>query len=220
MILLSGILPPAKATHCRLRPLRRFDTSRTFARGQSELPPRRVGTSSCSTSRRRGLSPAERLELIEVLTSLLSQIGDIIIEHDMDVALRVVESVTMMHNGRFFKEGGPRDIETDPEVRREGVAVPMRPTRRTRRTPAASPTSASSSSARPPARPSRSAPPATPLIAASPESPAASERQQRGKPLPGGPPLLRPVHGGQLPRLIAGSGSVVLVLGEAGHVPA
>ena len=34
----------------------------------------------------------------------------------MDVALRVVESVTMMHNGRIFKEGRPEEIESDPEV--------------------------------------------------------------------------------------------------------
>ena len=39
-----------------------------------------------------------------------------IIEHDMDVALRVAESVTMMHNGRIFKEGKPAEIEEDPEV--------------------------------------------------------------------------------------------------------
>ncbi len=63
-----------------------------------------------------GLSPAERAELIEVLTSLPRHIGYIIIEHDMDVALRVVESVTMMHNGRIFKEGLPEEIESDPEV--------------------------------------------------------------------------------------------------------
>ena len=63
-----------------------------------------------------GLSPAERSELIEVLTSLPRHIGYIIIEHDMDVALRVVERVTMMHNGRIFKEGLPEEIESDPEV--------------------------------------------------------------------------------------------------------
>ena len=34
----------------------------------------------------------------------------------MDVALRVVESVTMMHNGRIFKEGAPGEIEADLEV--------------------------------------------------------------------------------------------------------
>lgn len=63
-----------------------------------------------------GLSPTERTELIEILQSLPDHIGYIIIEHDMDVALRVSESVTMMHNGRIFKEGTPSEIESDPEV--------------------------------------------------------------------------------------------------------
>ena len=63
-----------------------------------------------------GLSPTERSELVDILSSLPSHIGYIIIEHDMDVALRVVESVTMMHNGRVFKEGAPQEIEADPEV--------------------------------------------------------------------------------------------------------
>jgi branched-chain amino acid transport system ATP-binding protein len=63
-----------------------------------------------------GLSPTERTELINILTSLPSHIGYVIIEHDMDVALRVAESVTMMHNGRVFKEGTPEEIENDPEV--------------------------------------------------------------------------------------------------------
>ncbi len=63
-----------------------------------------------------GLSPTERSELVEILTSLPAHMGYIIIEHDMDVALRVVDSVTMMHNGRIFKEGRPDEIENDPEV--------------------------------------------------------------------------------------------------------
>ncbi|MEM1199283.1 MAG: ABC transporter ATP-binding protein [Pseudomonadota bacterium] len=63
-----------------------------------------------------GLSPTERSELIEILTGLPGHMGFIIIEHDMDVALRVAESVTMMHNGRIFKEGSPAEIEEDPEV--------------------------------------------------------------------------------------------------------
>ena len=63
-----------------------------------------------------GLSPTERADLVTILTSLPAHIGFIIIEHDMDVALRVAESVTMMHNGRIFKEGRPDEIESDPEV--------------------------------------------------------------------------------------------------------
>jgi branched-chain amino acid transport system ATP-binding protein len=63
-----------------------------------------------------GLSPADRRELIAILRALPSHIGYIIIEHDLDVALRVVGSVTIMHNGRIFKEGTPEEIEGDPEV--------------------------------------------------------------------------------------------------------
>ena len=63
-----------------------------------------------------GLSPTERSELIEILNGLPNHMGFVIIEHDMDVALRVSESVTMMHNGRIFKEGKPAEIEEDPEV--------------------------------------------------------------------------------------------------------
>ena len=63
-----------------------------------------------------GLSPTERSELVEILMGLPGHMGFIIIEHDMDVALRVAESVTMMHNGRIFKEGKPAEIEEDPEV--------------------------------------------------------------------------------------------------------
>ncbi len=63
-----------------------------------------------------GLPPTERRDLVEILTNLPEHIGYIIIEHDMDVALRVSESVTMMHNGRIFKEGRPHEIEADPEV--------------------------------------------------------------------------------------------------------
>lgn len=63
-----------------------------------------------------GLSPSERSEFLEILQALPGHIGFIIIEHDMDVALRVAESVTMMHNGRIFAEGTPEEIENDPAV--------------------------------------------------------------------------------------------------------
>jgi branched-chain amino acid transport system ATP-binding protein len=63
-----------------------------------------------------GLAPRERAELVAILRGLPAHIGYIIIEHDLDVALRVVESVTIMHNGRIFKEGTPEEIENDPQV--------------------------------------------------------------------------------------------------------
>ena len=63
-----------------------------------------------------GLSPTERRDLIAILNALPSHIGYIIIEHDLDVALKVSTFVTMMHNGRIFKEGTPDAIENDPQV--------------------------------------------------------------------------------------------------------
>lgn len=63
-----------------------------------------------------GLSPAERGDLLSMLRGLPKHIGYIIIEHDMDVALKVVESVSILHNGTVFKEGSPSEIQQDPEV--------------------------------------------------------------------------------------------------------
>src|SRR4029453_2358697 len=64
-----------------------------------------------------GLSPAERRELVALLTALPPHMGYIIIEHDLDVALRVVERVTVMHNAHVLKHGTPDEIEDDAEVR-------------------------------------------------------------------------------------------------------
>ncbi len=64
-----------------------------------------------------GLSPAERRELVAILNALPSHMGYLLIEHDLDIALRVVERVTVMHNGRVLKHGTPAEIEADAEVR-------------------------------------------------------------------------------------------------------
>ncbi len=63
-----------------------------------------------------GLSPAERRELVALLRSLPSHMSFVLIEHDLDIALRVVEKVTVMHNGRVLKTGTPAEIEGDAQV--------------------------------------------------------------------------------------------------------
>jgi branched-chain amino acid transport system ATP-binding protein len=63
-----------------------------------------------------GLSPAERRELVQLLNALPRHLGFVLIEHDLDIALRVVDRVTVMHNGRVLKHGLPAEIEADPEV--------------------------------------------------------------------------------------------------------
>jgi branched-chain amino acid transport system ATP-binding protein len=63
-----------------------------------------------------GLSPAERRELVALLRGLPRHIGYILIEHDLDVALGVVDRVTILHNGRVLKHGTPDEIQNDAEV--------------------------------------------------------------------------------------------------------
>ena len=63
-----------------------------------------------------GLSPAERRELVALLTSLPAHMSFVLIEHDLDIALRVAERVSVMHNGRVLKTGTPAEIENDPQV--------------------------------------------------------------------------------------------------------
>ena len=62
-----------------------------------------------------GLSRAERVKLTEMLIGLDESITLILIEHDMDVALRVAQWVTMMHDGRVIVEGTP---DADPRPTR------------------------------------------------------------------------------------------------------
>jgi branched-chain amino acid transport system ATP-binding protein len=63
-----------------------------------------------------GLSPAERRELVLLLRSLPAHMSYVLIEHDLDIALRVVEHVTVMHNGRVLKSGTPEQIQNDAQV--------------------------------------------------------------------------------------------------------
>jgi branched-chain amino acid transport system ATP-binding protein len=62
-----------------------------------------------------GLSRGERVALTELLP-LDPAITLILIEHDMDVALRVAERVTMMHDGSVIVEGTPDEIRANQTV--------------------------------------------------------------------------------------------------------
>jgi len=63
-----------------------------------------------------GLSRAERVSLTELLLQLDPSITLILIEHDMDVALRAAQWVTMMHDGRVIVEGTPDEIRANQTV--------------------------------------------------------------------------------------------------------
>ena len=63
-----------------------------------------------------GLSRGERQLLTDLLLGLDREITLVVIEHDMDVALRVAERVTMMHDGRVIVEGTPDEIRANDLV--------------------------------------------------------------------------------------------------------
>ena len=63
-----------------------------------------------------GLSRGERVALTELLLALDPKITLILIEHDMDVALRVAQQVTMMHEGAVIVEGTPDEIRANQTV--------------------------------------------------------------------------------------------------------
>ena len=63
-----------------------------------------------------GLSRGERVALTDMLLELDREITLVLIEHDMDVALRVAERVTMMHDGKKIVEGTPGEIRSNQLV--------------------------------------------------------------------------------------------------------
>jgi branched-chain amino acid transport system ATP-binding protein len=63
-----------------------------------------------------GLSPSERPRLGELLLSLPKDVTIVLIEHDMDIALKTSDSVSVLHNGRLLAEGSPENIMSNEAV--------------------------------------------------------------------------------------------------------
>ncbi|MFD1197948.1 ABC transporter ATP-binding protein [Brucella gallinifaecis] len=64
-----------------------------------------------------GLSPVERPELNKLLADLPHNLTLILIEHDMDVALRNSDFVTIMKDGEIVAQDVPDQITNNPVVR-------------------------------------------------------------------------------------------------------
>jgi branched-chain amino acid transport system ATP-binding protein len=63
-----------------------------------------------------GLSPAERSMVADIVRSLPRDITVVLIEHDMDLALGLVDYVTCMYEGRVLVEASPSEIRTNATV--------------------------------------------------------------------------------------------------------
>ena len=63
-----------------------------------------------------GLSPAERVNMAATIRALPSEMTLILIEHDMDLALRLVDYVTCLYAGKVLVEDVPANIRSNSEV--------------------------------------------------------------------------------------------------------
>ncbi len=63
-----------------------------------------------------GLSPAERGNMAEIIRSLPSDLALILIEHDIELALGLVERVICMYQGSILVEGRPDEIRGNHQV--------------------------------------------------------------------------------------------------------
>nr|WP_249780743.1 ABC transporter ATP-binding protein [Bradyrhizobium sp. dw_78] len=71
-----------------------------------------------------GLSPAERSMVAEIIRSLDRDITVVLIEHDMDLALGLVDYVTCMFEGRVLVEEPPEAIRRNAKVQEVYLGKP------------------------------------------------------------------------------------------------
>jgi branched-chain amino acid transport system ATP-binding protein len=65
-----------------------------------------------------GLSPAETTAAAELIRRLPRATSILLIEHDMDVALQLCDSLTVLHLGEVLASGEKEDIRRDPRVQK------------------------------------------------------------------------------------------------------
>jgi branched-chain amino acid transport system ATP-binding protein len=63
-----------------------------------------------------GLSEAESEGLLQLIRKLGRSVTVVVVEHNMNFALKLVDRVTVLHQGRVLWEGGPREITNASEV--------------------------------------------------------------------------------------------------------
>jgi branched-chain amino acid transport system ATP-binding protein len=63
-----------------------------------------------------GLSPVETAEMVALLKSLEASLTMLIIEHDMDVAFELTDTLTVMHEGAVIAEGSKDKVRQNATV--------------------------------------------------------------------------------------------------------
>jgi branched-chain amino acid transport system ATP-binding protein len=71
-----------------------------------------------------GLSPAERVTMARLIRELPRDLTLVLIEHDMDLALGLVDRVTCLYNGQVLCEGDPESIRANAQVQEVYLGKP------------------------------------------------------------------------------------------------
>lgn len=64
-----------------------------------------------------GLSPAERERLVSAIEGLPAGITLLMVEHDLDVIMKLCQRITVLHQGRILMSGTPQDVVANKTVR-------------------------------------------------------------------------------------------------------
>ena len=63
-----------------------------------------------------GLSEDEMDELGELIRSLSSRMSVLLVEHHMDLVMRVCDRITVLDSGKQIAAGTPAEVQADPAV--------------------------------------------------------------------------------------------------------
>lgn len=63
-----------------------------------------------------GLSASETRTVVDLLEELRGEVTIMLIEHDMDLVMEIVDSLTVLHYGQIIAEGSPSEIKQNEQV--------------------------------------------------------------------------------------------------------
>jgi branched-chain amino acid transport system ATP-binding protein len=64
-----------------------------------------------------GMTRSEAQQTMEMLERVLSGRTIVLVEHDMDLVMRISHRVSVLHRGILIADGPPEEVREDPEVR-------------------------------------------------------------------------------------------------------
>jgi len=64
-----------------------------------------------------GMSPAETSGFVHLIESLPEDVTILLVEHDLDVVLRLADKITVLDAGRVIADGPPDLVTSSPAVR-------------------------------------------------------------------------------------------------------